>query len=326
MLNQNILLYGHEELPPNPLALKAGPLTMIFEPDNAFLRYIRLGDHEVVRNIYAVVRDQNWNTIAWKVANLKSDVRVDSFDLTFDAECREREVDYAWKGKISGDAKGKVSFSFDGEAKSSFRRNRIGICVLHPILECAGKAVTLEHNDGTKEQTTFPKQIAPWQPLKDVRAITQEIATGVRAEIRFEGEVFETEDQRNYGDASFKTYSTPQDLPKPVEVRPGDQVHHKVTVTLLNPEQKKVLPVVQGSAAFHFHDADSRQASLGTADGATRTTTQRNRSRADSRSAAGAFVERHHAGWRLEGGAARCFRAGESAPPLTSVRVAPWIE
>src|SRR5688572_23148780 len=29
MLNQNILLYGREELPPKPLALKAGPLSMI---------------------------------------------------------------------------------------------------------------------------------------------------------------------------------------------------------------------------------------------------------------------------------------------------------
>src|SRR5687768_13159185 len=139
MLNQNILLYGHEELPPNPLALKAGPLTMIFEPDNAFLRYIRLGDHEIVRSIYAVVRDHNWNTIAWKVSNLQSSVREDSFDLSFDVECREREVHYVWKGAVRGDATGRVSFVFDGEARSAFRRNRIGICVLHPILEGAGK-------------------------------------------------------------------------------------------------------------------------------------------------------------------------------------------
>jgi len=249
MLNENILLYGHEELPSKALALRAGPLTMIFEPDNAFLRYLRLGDHEVARNLYAVVRDQNWNTIAWQVSNLKTDVRADSFDLSFDVECREREVHYVWRGAIRGDATGHVTFTFDGEAKSSFLRNRIGICVLHPIVECAGKPVTLEHADGSVEQTAWPKTIAPWQPLRDVRAITQEFAPGVRVEIRCEGEVFETEDQRNYGDTSFKTYSTPQDLPKPVAVKPGDKVQHKVTVTVLNPEQKKVLPVVQGRGA-----------------------------------------------------------------------------
>ena len=249
MLNRNILLYGHETLPPKPLLLRAGPLTMSFEPDNAFLRYVRLGDHEIVRNIYAVVRDQNWNTIAWKVSNLKTDARADSFDLTFEVDCHEREVHYFWKGAVRGAADGTVTFAFDGEAKAGFRRNRIGICVLHPVAECAGKAVNLEHTSGTREETAFPKSIAPWQPLKDVRAITHEVAAGVRAEVRFEGEVFETEDQRNYGDASFKTYSTPQDLPKPVAVNPGDRVQHKVTITLLNPEQKRVLPVVQGRSA-----------------------------------------------------------------------------
>lgn len=249
MSNQNLLLYGQAELPPAPLTLRAGPLTMMFEPDNAFLRYVRLGDHEIIRSIYAVVRDQNWNTIAWRVKHLQSDVRADAFDLTFDVECEERDVKYFWRGAVRGEASGRVTFTFDGEAKSDFRRNRIGICVLHPVTECAGKAVTLEHNDGKSEQTSWPKNIAPWQPHKDVRALTQEFAAGVRAEIRFEGEVFETEDQRNYGDTSFKTYSTPQDLPKPVAVKPGDRVRHVVTLSLINPENKKVLPVNQGRGA-----------------------------------------------------------------------------
>ena len=92
MSHQNILLYGQPELPPAPLTLRAGPLTMIFEPDNAFLRYVRLGDHEIIRSIYAVVRDGNWNTIAWRVLNLKSDVRADSNDLAYDVGCEERDV------------------------------------------------------------------------------------------------------------------------------------------------------------------------------------------------------------------------------------------
>ena len=37
-----------------------------------------------------------------------------------------------------------------------------------------------------------------------------------------EGETFETEDQRNWSDASFKTYGTPLHLPYPVEVAGGD--------------------------------------------------------------------------------------------------------
>src|SRR5262245_38946760 len=42
-----------------PLPLKAGPLSLSFEPDTAFLRHIRLGDHEVLRALYAAVRDEN---------------------------------------------------------------------------------------------------------------------------------------------------------------------------------------------------------------------------------------------------------------------------
>src|SRR6185436_12434327 len=74
-------------------------------------------------------------------------------------------------------------------------------------------------------------------------------APEVHAEVRFEGEVFETEDQRQYGDSSFKTYSTPQDSPKPVAVKPGDRVQQTVTLTLNNPLQKKIFPVVQGRPA-----------------------------------------------------------------------------
>jgi hypothetical protein len=244
-LNPNVLLYGHEALPPEPLALRAGPLSLLFEPDNAFLRYIRLGDHEIVRNIYAVVRDGNWNTIPWTVRNLKVDARAESFDITFEVGCDGGGVKYFWHGSLSGSTDGRVSYFFDGEARTDFQRNRIGICVLHPVLECAGRSCLVEHADGAVEQTVFPKAIAPWQPLRDVRAITQDVVAGVRAEIRFEGDIFETEDQRQYGDASFKTYSTPQELPKPVAVKAGDRVRQRVTVTLLNPEKRKVLPVAK---------------------------------------------------------------------------------
>ena len=39
--------------------------------------------------------------------------------------------------------------------------------------------------------------------------------------IRFEGDLWEMEDQRNWTDASYKTYSTPLRLPYPVEIQRG---------------------------------------------------------------------------------------------------------
>jgi hypothetical protein len=141
--------------------------------------------------------------------------------------CREREVDYFWRGMIRGYAFGKVSYVFDGEARSNFKRNRIGLCVLHPIEDGAGTSCAIEHVDGSREIGRFPKMISPEQPFFDIRAIEYG-----RVEVRCEGETFEMEDQRNWGDASFKTYSTPQRLPKPAPVRVGRKVHHEVTVTL----------------------------------------------------------------------------------------------
>jgi len=61
MLSKEFLYSGGET--PRPIELRAGPLTLSFEPYTAFLRHIRLGDHEVVRAVYAAVRDHNWATV-----------------------------------------------------------------------------------------------------------------------------------------------------------------------------------------------------------------------------------------------------------------------
>ncbi|HXJ76038.1 MAG TPA: hypothetical protein VNM37_24495, partial [Candidatus Dormibacteraeota bacterium] len=66
MLSKGFLYSGGESA--RPLELRAGPLSLLFEPHTAFLRRIRLGDHEVVRAVYAAVRDQNWATITPKVS------------------------------------------------------------------------------------------------------------------------------------------------------------------------------------------------------------------------------------------------------------------
>lgn len=44
--------------------------------------------------------------------------------------------------------------------------------------------------------------------------------------------MFETEDQRNWTDASFKTYGTPLDRPFPVAVSPGEEVHQRVRLVI----------------------------------------------------------------------------------------------
>lgn len=214
-----------------PIPLRAGPVTMLFDADNAFLRYVRIGPHEVLRGINAPIRDQNWATVRPKVSNVRVDEIGGHFQVTFDVSCQEGDIDFRWKGSISGSDQGVVEFTFDGEAHSTFQRNRIGFCVLHGP-SVAGQPWKIMTVDGKTSTGHFPKFISPHQPAKNLRAITHEVAPGIRARVEFEGDVFEMEDQRNWTDASFKTYCTPLGLPYPVEVPQGTKISQKIRISL----------------------------------------------------------------------------------------------
>lgn len=202
--------------------------------DKGDLRYITFRKREVVRRVYAAVRDRNWGTILGTLANLKIDSGRDFFNVSYDSEHLQGDISFVWHAEISGDSSGTIRFTFDGEARSTFLKNRIGLCVLHPM-EFAGSPVKLMRADGTKLEAQFPKLVAQEQPIKnvhDLRVLSHAIAPDAWLEFQFEGDLFETEDQRNWIDASFKTYSTPQRLPIPVEIQRGTRIQQSVTIKL----------------------------------------------------------------------------------------------
>ncbi len=230
-LPKKILYDGVEDPLPEQIALRAGPLTLLYEAGT--LRYIRLGQHEILRQLYAAVRDRNWGTVVGQLSDVVSDVQPDSFHISFVSTHIQRDlnIDFVWHGDITGTADGSITFKFDGEARSTFERNRIGFCVLHPMT-VAGQACVVEHVDGSTTDGAFPLHISPHQPFFDMRAITHEVLPGVKATVSMEGDTFEMEDQRNWTDASYKTYCTPLSLPFPVTVKQGDKVSQCVTITL----------------------------------------------------------------------------------------------
>ena len=212
--------------------LTAGPLSMLFDEPRAFLRQIRLGRHELVRGIFAAVRDRDWNTIPFEIHDLELDQSEDRFELAFLASSSQSEIPFQWRGEITGTPLGKLEYRFLGQAHGAFLRNRIGLCVLHPIEECAGLPCRVEYLDGTVSEGTFPKWVSPHQPFKNILAMTHRVYPGVEARVSFVGDAFEMEDQRNWTDASFKTYSTPLEIPFPVEVPEGTSIEQAVTVEL----------------------------------------------------------------------------------------------
>ena len=235
-LPQFVRWYGKDEPLPARVALRAGSLRLVWEEGD--LRTVRSGGSEVLRRIYVAIRDRNWGTVPNQLTNVQMEVADDHFVITFDAANRQGEgegrIDFTWRGRVEGTPEGVLTFAIDGEANTTFFKNRIGFCILHPA-EAAGHDACIEHVDGSSEEAVLPLNIRPDQPLHpfaEMAALHHEAAPGLWATLRFEGDIFEMEDQRNWTDASYKTFSTPLRLPYPVELPAGTKVQQKLTLSV----------------------------------------------------------------------------------------------
>lgn len=231
-----VVLHGTGAPVPQPTPLRAGPLSVLL--DGIDLRYARLGDVELARRIYVAVRDRNWNTIPGVASEVELDRREDSFEVHFAVRHGSPDVDFSWSGEILGTPEGEITFRMAGAASREMLYNRIGFCVLHPWRETAGQPFRGETPSGPIEGR-FPRLVAPqrfeggaYVPLfASVSSLAIALPHGGEAAFEFEGDLFETEDQRNWTDASFKTYCTPLALGFPHELRAGDSKVQAVRVS-----------------------------------------------------------------------------------------------
>jgi hypothetical protein len=209
--------------------LAAGKLEMIYDSGN--IRRVSLGQVEIIRMVYAAVRDEYWETIEPKISNEIINSRTDSFDITYSCRYKRDEIDFEAEYQIIGLPDGSLSFEMSGEAKSDFKKNRIGFCVLHPVNEYAGKPVIIAHPDGSSTKSEFPVFISPYQPFKNISSMKSYFSPTEYSLLEFTGEIFETEDQRNWTDGSYKTYCTPLENPKPTWIKKGEKIKQKVLLT-----------------------------------------------------------------------------------------------
>ena len=82
-----IKLFGTEAPEPKTRTLTAGPISAVL--DNGALRYIRLGEIEVLRAIAFLVRDENWGTFNPTISNLKIKQGRSDFCVSYDARCAD---------------------------------------------------------------------------------------------------------------------------------------------------------------------------------------------------------------------------------------------
>lgn len=180
----------------------------------------------VLRSIRAVVRDRNWDT-----ARLVVD-RVDASGIALTLHVHSTGLGSDLRGIVRAEARGagRLRVLTDLESASGFETNRTGLVALHPPA-LAGAAMDIRHPDGGVTRSRFPADISPHQPAFDIAGLSWS-HDGVAVDVRFAGDVFEMEDQRNWTDASYKTYSRPLALPFPYALAADERVVQSIEISV----------------------------------------------------------------------------------------------
>lgn len=189
---------------------------------------------EILRRIFVTVRNKEWREIPptlWE-----STVDEATRTIQFNAHHLDEGVDFEWRGTLTVSRNHReLRFALDGKAQRDMELCRLGLVVLHPVESLVESRLSVFGPDGS-QQLTIPRLISPQPFIEGVpQAMTEPFSRLVieradfgRLELRFSGELFELEDQRNWGDASFKTYCSPLRLGFPRCVGKGTVVTHRV--------------------------------------------------------------------------------------------------
>ncbi len=230
------ILYGTAQPPTAAQRLEAGPLSIDLE--GGAVRYVRYAGLEAIRGIDYLVRDASWRTPPAALTIRRREQSEEGFVVELDGVVRQDGIDYRYSQTITGGVDGSLEVLVEAEAGKGFLTNRTGFVVLHPIEGTAGRPVRVTHKDGSTSETTFPALISPGQPILDIRALRHEVAPGLFVTCRMEAAlpqdaetIFEMEDQRNWTDASYKTYVGSLLDPWPYRIEPGTRLRQRVTVT-----------------------------------------------------------------------------------------------
>lgn len=208
------------------MILESGSVSLLYQ--NGFLRYISENETELLRMIYFALRDENWQTIPLEIENEQIKKELYSFEISYTAyNVLAGERIYQWEVLITGSRRARIEFHIKGKALKDQKKNRAGFCILHPLTYVTSQRVEIVHPDGSSTKGLFPTYISPDTPFTNISAIRWVVRRG-EYRVDLTGDIFEMEDQRNWGDASYKTYCTPISQPFPVELRAGDTVEQSV--------------------------------------------------------------------------------------------------
>ncbi|MBD1204992.1 MAG: hypothetical protein H9533_12805 [Rhodobacteraceae bacterium] len=196
------------------------------------LRGVTFDGVEVLRRLSYPVRDANWGTHPTNTLEERLEEMPGRIVYLHRFAGRGVAFTGAFRAEVtveSGAARLRAELAL--EAPADLAVNRAGFTLLHPLRGVSGAPLQVRHADGSEEATVWPALISPSQPVFDIAGLAHEVE-GIAVEIAMQGEVFEMEDQRNWSDASFKTYCRPLRLPLPFALGPDAPVGQVVEITL----------------------------------------------------------------------------------------------
>ena len=197
---------------------------------------VHCGGHEILRRIFVTVRDRNWQEVP--PTHWISDVDDRRGVATLEARHVGDGVDFEWKGLLTAEPDARlVRFSFTGRALQDMEVCRLGLVVLHPVAPLVGSVVTTSGPGGSHQLMVSPRlhpqaivdgvPMAMTPPYSELSIERPDFGA---LQLHFDGDLFELEDQRNWGDASFKSYCTPLRLGFPRRVAAGTVIGHSVEI------------------------------------------------------------------------------------------------
>lgn len=267
---ERLRLFGTSEDVRPPRLLTAGDLSC--ELSDGALRYVTWRGVEVIRGIAYLLRDADWGTATMHLQTCQVRQVATGFEVSLQAVLGEGTSAVAMQGIIRGSNDGTLDFRVSAQGAQPVVTSRCGFVLLHPAA-VAGKELEVTHTDASHEKTTFPLLVSPVQPVLDIRRLRHAAAPGVWVDCLLEAELphdphgkFEMEDQRNWSDASFKTYVASLLDPWPYTLPAGRSFSQRVRVRIED-AQAGTAPSLSpcSHAALQLGDPVGRMPAIGVA-------------------------------------------------------------
>lgn len=221
----SLICFGTAEPSPTAREFRAGPLTLLLL-DGA-IRGLCWHGVEVVRGIACPIRDANWATYPSLLAQEHIAEGPDEFEISQTRLIADGALGI--KLVFKGHSDGSFHATAEMSAHREFVTNRAGFTLLHPLRDIVGEPLRVTHPDGSVTACHFPLLISPDQVAGEISGLRHSV-NGIDTEILFRGEVFEMEDQRNWSDASFKTYCRPLSRPRPYRLNAGEVQRQEIDI------------------------------------------------------------------------------------------------